>query len=468
MEPDVFMYYDRGDYLIPSTAKTQETTLFLNEAVSRGFEVNFEYSMWTRFPRKSLINLGDYHKGLNAYGELSTPGSRRICGNKNATKQILKTHGVKTPEGCVVRKDNLKKCYSLLDGQKSFVLKPVSGSKGEGVQTGIKTQMQLDKYFSHVSNKKEDFIFEKEILGKEFRALVVAGKLLAVTCRTAPYVRGDGKQTLKELISEFNARRKKNPHTRTRLVKFNSQLDSILSEQNLTLPSVIPEGDIVRLSYAANFSTGGSSIDVTDQVSQEFTATCERAVSSIPGLLVCGVDVIVTRAGEPYVIELNSRPMLGSHMFPGEGKSRNVAADVMDLLLPGTTRQTHRIYFEKTGLSLLDRLQAALRGNLRPKLSMKLPCKDPSELRSWRVVFSGHLQGVGFRAHVRKVARQLDIHGHVQNMPDGTVEAICCGTVPNLEKFIQACKSEHHRARVDDAFHEDVRHVVFAGFRIIK
>ena len=54
------------------------------------------------------------------------------------------------------------------------------------------------------------------------------------------------------------------------------------------------------------------------------------------------------------------------------------------------------------------------------------------------VLYTGRVQGVGFRATVRHVARGYDVTGTVRNLPDGRVELLAEGTKPELEAFLKA------------------------------
>lgn len=54
------------------------------------------------------------------------------------------------------------------------------------------------------------------------------------------------------------------------------------------------------------------------------------------------------------------------------------------------------------------------------------------------VIFSGRVQGVGFRYTTRRVADRYNLTGWVKNLPNGTVEAFFQGT----EAAIQACLDE--------------------------
>ncbi len=53
-----------------------------------------------------------------------------------------------------------------------------------------------------------------------------------------------------------------------------------------------------------------------------------------------------------------------------------------------------------------------------------------------RVVVSGRVQGVWFRASTREVAEGLGVRGFVRNLPDRRVEAVLQGSRPAVEKAI--------------------------------
>lgn len=64
----------------------------------------------------------------------------------------------------------------------------------------------------------------------------------------------------------------------------------------------------------------------------------------------------------------------------------------------------------------------------------------PSVFRK-EVWFSGHVQGVGFRAQTLRVARGFEVTGRVENMPDGRV----CLQAEGAEAEVDAFIAEVHR-----------------------
>jgi acylphosphatase len=64
-------------------------------------------------------------------------------------------------------------------------------------------------------------------------------------------------------------------------------------------------------------------------------------------------------------------------------------------------------------------------------------------------VVHGDVQGVGFRYHVLRRARQLGLRGWVRNNDDGTVELVAEGSRSELEMLRQAAGEGPRLSRVD-------------------
>lgn len=57
-----------------------------------------------------------------------------------------------------------------------------------------------------------------------------------------------------------------------------------------------------------------------------------------------------------------------------------------------------------------------------------------------KVLYSGHVQGVGFRYTARSVAMGFEVTGAVRNLPDGRVELIAEGERAELDAFCEAIR----------------------------
>ena len=69
-------------------------------------------------------------------------------------------------------------------------------------------------------------------------------------------------------------------------------------------------------------------------------------------------------------------------------------------------------------------------------------------MRAVRVVVTGHVQGVGFRAFVLREARERGLTGWVRNRPDGDVEVEAVGDEVALQRFVDQMRTGPVGARV--------------------
>ena len=82
------------------------------------------------------------------------------------------------------------------------------------------------------------------------------------------------------------------------------------------------------------------------------------------------------------------------------------------------------------------------------------------------VWFSGHVQGVGFRYSALQVAKEFDVSGCVQNLPDGRVQLEAEGAADEVRDFIIALQErmEGYIRKVEQT--DTQRAPQFLGFTI--
>ena len=55
-----------------------------------------------------------------------------------------------------------------------------------------------------------------------------------------------------------------------------------------------------------------------------------------------------------------------------------------------------------------------------------------------RILYSGRVQGVGFRATTARLAGRHEVSGFVRNLPDGRVELVAEGDPAEVERLVAA------------------------------
>jgi acylphosphatase len=70
---------------------------------------------------------------------------------------------------------------------------------------------------------------------------------------------------------------------------------------------------------------------------------------------------------------------------------------------------------------------------------------EPPQTERREVLFSGRVQGVGFRYTARGIAERFAVVGYVRNLPDGRVQLVAEGAAGEVDRFIQALSDEMDR-----------------------
>lgn len=89
-----------------------------------------------------------------------------------------------------------------------------------------------------------------------------------------------------------------------------------------------------------------------------------------------------------------------------------------------------------------------------------------NEIKHFRIIVTGKVQGVGFRYSAKISALKLNITGYVRNLPDGSVYIEAEGTESMLSEFISWCNTGPARAIVRKVEVQEGPAVCFEEFQI--
>lgn len=67
-----------------------------------------------------------------------------------------------------------------------------------------------------------------------------------------------------------------------------------------------------------------------------------------------------------------------------------------------------------------------------------------------RVIITGLVQSAGYRDYIQEKATMLDLTGYVQNLDDGSVEAIFEGYEDDIDEMLDYCKTGTRKSKVED------------------
>jgi cyanophycin synthetase len=327
--------------LFESSRLGPSTGAIVEEARRRGIPVR-------RLNNYSLVQLGlgrNLHRIQATLTDMTSAIGVEIAQDKDDTKRVLENIGLPVPKGDVARTP--EGALEIADEiGYPVILKPLNANHGRGISTRLADPDALRAAWDK-SSRYAPIVVEQFAEGRDHRVLVVNGKVVAAAERVPAHVVGDGKRTVRQLIEIANRDDRRGVgHTKslTRLPS-DSTTAEYLARSGKNFDSIPEKGEFVALRQTANLSTGGTSIDRTDEMHPDNITACEMA-AGVVGLDIAGIDVLTHDISVPFrennavIIEVNAGPGIRMHTHPSEGQPRNVAAPILDMLYPPGTEST--------------------------------------------------------------------------------------------------------------------------------
>ncbi len=264
-----------------------------------------------------------------------------IMENKTVTKKVLARHGIRVPKGREYDDvDNAVKDFALYQDQ-PIVIKPKTTNFGIGVTifTGPFSKEDYETALRGAFRHDKTVLVEEFLTGKEYRFLVIGDEVIGVLHRVPANVVGDGVSTIEELVREKNKDPLRGTGYRTPLekIRLGETEELFLKGQGKTRTDIPKKGEIVYLRENSNISTGGDSIDYTDEMPDSYKDIAVRAAKAV-GAVFCGVDMVIDDIGEEAgpdnygIIEINFNPAIHIHCYPYKGKNRHPEEKILALL----------------------------------------------------------------------------------------------------------------------------------------
>ncbi|AOR23508.1 bifunctional glutamate--cysteine ligase GshA/glutathione synthetase GshB [Clostridium taeniosporum] len=262
-----------------------------------------------------------------------------IMENKVVTKKVLENNNINVPKGNEFI--SLDEAISMMDEfiDKPIVVKPKSTNFGIGISIFTEKYGKEDLVSALKMAFKHDttVLVEEFIKGKEYRFLVINDEVVGVLHRVPANVVGDGVNNINTLVKIKNQDPLRGYHYRTPLEKINLDENAklFLKQQNKDFTYVPKKDEVVYLRENSNISTGGDSIDYTDDIPEIFKNIAVKSVKAV-NAKICGVDMILEDYKDENslyaIIELNFNPAIHIHSYPYKGIERKIAEKILKLL----------------------------------------------------------------------------------------------------------------------------------------
>lgn len=318
------------------------TGAIVEEARRRGIPVR-------RLNSGSLVQLGlgkNLRRIQATLSDYTSAIAVEIAQDKDDTKRVLGNIGLPVPRGAVARTEEDAIAIAEEIGY-PVILKPLDANHGKGISPRADDELALQTAWAYSCQFGRRIVVEQFVVGRDHRVLVVNGTVVATAERVPAHIVGDGKCTVRELIDHYNRDARRGVgHTKVlTLLPSDETTGRFLALSGRTFETVPHKGEHVALRATANLSTGGTSIDRTDEMHPDNITACEMA-AGVVGLDIAGIDVLTPDISVPFrengavIIEVNAAPGIRMHTHPAEGTPRNVGAPILDMLYPNGEEAT--------------------------------------------------------------------------------------------------------------------------------
>ncbi|PQJ28038.1 bifunctional glutamate--cysteine ligase GshA/glutathione synthetase GshB [Rubritalea profundi] len=315
------------------------TQLMLREAVLRGIRFNL-------LDRDE--NFVQFEKdGHTEYIQQATKTSKDnyatilMMENKLVTKKVLHAANLTVPLGGHYTDAAHAKADYFRYQAKPIVVKPKSTNFGLGISIlkQNENQQHYDQAIDMAFAEDTSVLVEPFVEGREFRFFLINGAVEGILHRVPANVCGDGALTIAELVALKNQDplRGKGYVTPLEKIELGQAECLFLETQDLTVDDIPSEDETIYLRENSNISTGGDSIDFTDEVHPSYkriaSLAAKAVAAEITGLDMIIPDIDIPASAENYsIIEMNFNPAIHIHCFPYRGKNRHLNSKLMTFL----------------------------------------------------------------------------------------------------------------------------------------
>jgi D-alanine-D-alanine ligase-like ATP-grasp enzyme len=272
-------------------------------------------------------------KSLTYKYHFNSEDAVKLVKDKIETSQILEKNDIPVPKFFKFtfdpKKDNIdnfERFKSQMNQNKinfPIVMKQIHGTFGIDVYTHIdnnaliKSTLQLfqDKGYS-------ELMCEEQIEGHCYRIFVFNNKIMDVIKREAPYVIGDGVNTLRSLIDMRNKKQLEKGLFETKNVS-----ESYIKKNGNSMDSIIPKGKNVIISTVINMHNGANISRIPISVIPKINKDIFIKTNEVLGIMTSGIDFLSKDISIPYdqnngrILEINGTPDTEIHTIVSKQNS---------------------------------------------------------------------------------------------------------------------------------------------------
>jgi cyanophycin synthetase len=315
-------------YLLNILLKNKEHMSMQNTHLQKilndnGFEIDSD-----NFIIKKCIDTGNGNQDcfIKTYSSkhFNSMKSHEIAKNKSLSNSIFEENNIPVPKHKII--NNKNKDYYLNEYKLEFpcVLKPIDGMQGKDVNTFIKNKNQFENILNDLLNKYTHIMLENQVYGDNYRIFVFNNEIMDIVKREQPFIIGDGKNTVDELIEEKNKLQKEKKLYPTKNIDWNYIL-----EQGYNKNEIVENNKKIFITNTINFHNGANPVRIDLNKIPDVNKKMFIKAHKLINLDCSGIDYMSYDISIPYyendghIIEINNMVDTKIHIDADYGKNPN-------------------------------------------------------------------------------------------------------------------------------------------------
>lgn len=216
------------------------------------------------------------------------------------------------------------------------ILKPNNKSQGTLV-CKVSNMKEFYDIATKIVKKRKDFLLVEKFYSNyaDYRIVVLDGRVLSAYQRIPLTVTGDGKKNILELLKEKQKLFKEIGRPVKEIDLNDFRMINHLKNEGKDLNYVPSEKENVVLLDNANLSSGGTALELTDEMAEEYRKLA-ISIAHDMNLELCGIDILtptIKKWCKNYIVlEINSAPGLDNYAFIGDKQKKYVDSIYLQIL----------------------------------------------------------------------------------------------------------------------------------------
>ena len=311
------MFYILNRYLnFIENYQNLSTQAFFDEAEKNNFIVDKDNKIIMKYDDNNNLIKKSYKYHFN------TIESVRLVKDKAKTSVLLYDNNIPVPMHLLIDiNEDIGIIYNQMKEKNiSFpiVIKPIDGTFGIDVNCNINNLDEIRNVLnifrkSKKSKKYKNMMLEEQIDGHVYRIFVFNGEVIDIIKREKPFVIGNNKNTILELIEERNKKQIENNFFKTTIN------ESYLKKQGHSLEDIPEDNKKILITDVINMHNGAlvERIDLIDIPKDNIDMF--KNVNKVIGINCSGIDFLSNDISVPYnlnnsrILEINGTPDSSIH-----------------------------------------------------------------------------------------------------------------------------------------------------------